>query len=146
MKKIIFSLLLIFTSYSYANENKIFSYMDTHAMGGYPMVGFGSRYQGGIHGFDISMNTCVLRPPFSLEIFQLRGLYLVYPKEKGLYLGAGMGLVNEKELLDHVSASIEGSLGYQWNNNLFLEVTATAPLAKTSAVKVWPGLTIGYGF
>lgn len=71
----------------------------------------------------IFLNTCVLRPPVSLETFQLRGLYLIYPKEKGLYLGVGMGLVNEKELLDHVSASIEGSLGYQWNNNLFLEAT-----------------------
>ena len=92
------------------------------------------------------MNTCVLNPPYSLETFQLRGLYLVYPTENGLYLGAGMGLVNEKEVLDHISASIEGSLGYQWNNNLFLEITATAPLSKTPAAKVWPGLTIGYGF
>lgn len=147
MKKILIVLLLICASYSYANEHKNFAYIDTHAMGGVPMVGFGARYQRGIHGFDISMNSCILRPPLSLEIFQLRGLYLIYPKEKGVYLGAGMGIVYEGEIVHHPTASVEGVLGYQWENNIFIEANVTAPLIKNSpAAKVWPGLTIGYGF
>ena len=147
MKKITFCLLAtIFTIFSYSKETPYFTYGDVHAMGGYPMTGVGIRTQKGIHAFDFSGNVCPLNPMQSLNLFHLRSLYLVYPKQTGFYLGGGLGFLNEPETVK-VSGSFESAIGYQWKNRIFLEGNAIVPF-KQSQVRpsVWPGLTLGVGF
>lgn len=63
-----------------------------------------------------------------------------------LYLGAGLGLLKEPETMKKVGGSFEGSLGYEWDSGVFLQINGTRLFHHTSGAKVWPGLTLGYGF
>ncbi|OGN63663.1 MAG: hypothetical protein A3E80_02720 [Chlamydiae bacterium RIFCSPHIGHO2_12_FULL_49_9] len=136
----------MFTTLGYTTEKPYFIYGDVHAMSGYPMVGAGVRAQKGIHAFDFSGNTCLLNPPNSLNIFHLRSLYLVYPKQVGFYLGGGLGILNEPETIE-ISGSFESAIGYQWKNRVFLEGSTIVPFKQSQALApVWPGLTFGVGF
>jgi hypothetical protein len=146
MKTIVSVLAFTFAVFGYAAEKPYFSYADVQAMGGHPMVGAGFRVQKGVHGFDFSGNTCPLSPPDSLNIFHVKSLYLIYPKQKGLYLGGGLGLLNDPDSIK-VSGSFESAIGYQWKNRLFIEGNAIVPFKQSQAlVPVWPGLTFGVGF
>jgi len=145
MKRFILSLFLISAVYVSAAEKPVLFYGDIQTLGGYPMVGIGARGQSGIHGFDLSMNSCGLNPPSSLAIYHAKGLYLVYPQAKGLYLGAGLGVFNEREIMNKARPAMEFSLGYQWKK-VFVEMNATAPFEYTIHDRVIPGLNIGYGF
>ncbi len=146
MKTIIYIITFAFTAFSHATEKPYFAYVDVHAMGGYPMVGAGVRTQKGIHAFDLSGNTCSLNLPTSLNIFHVRSLYLVYPKQVGFYCGGGLGLLNEPETIQ-ISGSFESAIGYQWKKQFFLEGHIIVPFKQSPPLTpVWPGLTLGYGF
>jgi hypothetical protein len=146
MKTFTFLLMLASALLGHATEKPYFTYGDVHTMGGYPMIGVGGRAQKGIHAFDLSINASPLSLPASLNVFHLRSLYLVYPKQTGLYVGGGLGLLNEPETVK-VSGSFESAIGYQWKSRIFLEGSAMVPLKQSEAsVPVWPGVTVGYGF
>ena len=145
--------------FSHAAEKSYFGYGDLHAMGGYPMVGVGFRAQDGIHAFDLSANACFLNPPYSLGVFHCRGLYLYYPAKQGPYFGAGLGLLNEPETMKKMSGSFEMAMGWQMNSRhrikVFLEIDGIVPfqaafsrgmLGVEKIARIWPGLTIGFGF
>lgn len=143
--------LLMIASFAAAETSSYFGYGDLHAMGGYPMVGLGVRVQEGFQGMDFSANICPLNPPKSLRLFQIRGLYLYYPKRVGFYCGGGLGLLNEPETLKHLSGSLEAVIGYEWKIArtipIFLAVNGTVPFSHPYVVgRVWPGLTFGLGF
>ncbi|MES2273197.1 MAG: hypothetical protein V4487_03300 [Chlamydiota bacterium] len=149
-------MILIITASLHAEEKSYFGYGDIHAMGGYPMLGIGVRAKTGIHCLDLSGNISplpgLLHGKFSPALFHVRGLYLIYPQQEGIYLGGGLGFLNEPETLVHPGGSFEGALGYQWRrahkNPLFLEANAIAPFEKPGgkSLRVWPGLTFGLGF
>ena len=147
MKTALCLFTLIFAILGSAAEKPYFSYGEVHAMGGYPMVGIGIRTQKNIHAVDFSANTCPLNPPKSLIVFHLRALYLIYPAREGLYLGAGLGFLNEPETIKRSSGSFESALGYQWKNRIFLEGNAIVPFKKSDILPpIWPGLSLGFGF
>lgn len=146
MKAIACLLALALTTLGNAAEKPYFTYGDIHAMGSYPMVGVGVRTQKGVHAFDFSGNASPLNPPHSLNVFHLRSLYLVYPKQTGAYFGGGLGFLNEPETVK-MSGSLESAVGYQWKNRVFLEGNAIVPFKQSQALApVWPGLTVGFGF
>ncbi len=146
MKTVIFLLTLLFMGYGHTLESRYFVYGDAQAIGGYPMTGVGIRRQSGIHAWDISGNVCPLNPPASLQLFHVRGLYLIYPKEQGLYLGGGLGALNDPTTINF-SGTIEGALGYEWQNRVFFELNGIAPIQQSPPIApVWPGLTLGMGF
>ena len=144
MKKILlFSILLVgFTLKAQCSQ---FFYTDTHAMGGHAMIGLGTRMQKGYYALDLSLNSRSI-------VFDKNGLYhsrallLAYPMRSGFYFGGGMGYLNEPESMKKSSGSIEGCLGYEWRSGVFFQTNATNPLQKTTAAKVWPGMTLGYRF
>lgn len=121
-----------------------FIYGSAQLMGGLPMAGVGVRLQNETHSLDFSGYTCFVDFPHAVSIFHLRGLCLFYPKQKGFYVGAGFGLLNEPETTG-ISGSIESAIGVQWKEQFFLELNAVAPFF-TSIFPVWPGLTLGIGF
>lgn len=146
MKKVICFLALMIASFGNAEERPYFIYGNVHALGAYPMVGVGMRAYKGIHGFDLSVNTCPLVPPSSLGIFHVRSLYLHHPEQSGYYKGAGLGLLNEPKGIGF-SGSFEGVFGYQWENKVFLEGNVIVPFKKSQFIVPFvPGLTLGYGF
>lgn len=146
MKVIISVLTFTCAVFGCAVETPNFVYADVQAMGGHPMVGFGFRTQKGVHALDVSGNIRPVIPPEPLIIFHLKSLYLVYPQQKGFYLGGGLGLLNDPESVE-VSGSFESTIGYQWKNRLFIEGNAIVPFKQSQAlVPVWPGLTFGVGF
>jgi hypothetical protein len=146
MKTVLFAFMISCSVLGYSAEKPYFAYGDAQAMGVRPMVGAGVRAQKGAHAFDISWNVCPESPPNSLNVFHLKTLYLSFPKDTGLYFGAGLGILNEPKNV-RVSGSLEASFGFQWANNLFLEANAIAPFRQSRTVDpVWPGLTLGFGF
>lgn len=146
MRTIICLLALTFAVCIHATETTYFIYGDVQTMGGYPMIGTGVRLQKGIHSFDLSGNFCPLNPPQSLNIFHLKSLYLVYPKQREFYYGGGLGILSEPESI-RVSGSFESTIGYQWKNRIFLEGNVTVPFKQSQVVSpIWPGLTLGFGF
>lgn len=81
---------------------------------------------------------------------EVRGLYLLYPKQKGIYLGSGFGFIHEAENLRYGSASFDAVVGYQWKTrkgrNLFLQVEGILPFKDISCAPILPTLTFGIGF
>lgn len=147
MKKGFLIIFLSCLALCHGKEKNNFAYGDIHAMSGYAMIGLGFRAQEGMHAFDFSINACPLNPWKSFQVFHLRGLYLLYPVQRGLYMGGGFGLLNEPETMKKVSGSFEAALGYQGKSRLFFEVNALAPFEKNSTgARVWPGVTLGSGF
>lgn len=155
MKKVICSVFLALSTVVVADEISTSGYVDFHALGGYPMVGIGLRSKEGMHGFDFSGHILPYVPELRLPelghtTFHIRGLYLFYPNEKGLYLGTGLGMVNARENLEKMSGTFEGTFGYQWKTSdrtmLFLEANVIAPFETPVGARVWPGLTLGFGF
>lgn len=124
-----------------------FTYGAVHAMSGYPMVGMGVRTQRAIHGLDISINVSPFQLPQSLNVYHLRGLYLLYPAKEGPYLGAGLGFLNDPETMKHMSVSLEGSIGWEGKigqrAKIFFEIDGSVPFQRS---EIWPGFTMGFGF
>ena len=155
MKKPTLLIALIFFAIlsvnSYANEKPYFFYGETSSMGAVPMLGLGLRTQKGIHGFDFSGDiSCSPLPAhhFSdrFKMFHIKSLYLVHPKQTGIYFGVGLGIVNEPETIK-LSGSAEGVIGYQWANKVFLQGNVITPFKQKSAlIPVFPGLNFGVGF
>lgn len=147
MKKIITVLFLITSTYSFGSDSPNF-YCDIHAMGGYPMIGVGTRFQEGIHGFDLSINACPLNPTCSLNAFHTKGLYLFYPNKEGFYLGSGLGICKDPETMKRMDGSFEATIGYQSKNRFFIECGAFATFHKNECLErfICPALTIGCGF
>ncbi len=154
MKKlfwVLFAALCVgFLSPAFAKERNFFGYGDVSSMGAHPMVGGGVRSKNGIHAFDFSGHVMPWNR-FSPFIFHMKGVYLFYPREEGLYCGTGLGLLNEPASLKSVSGSIEAAIGYQSKNEnqapMFFEANLIAPFIEPQgAMRVWPGLTLGYGF
>ena len=153
MKSSLCLLVLIFANLGNAVEKPYFTYGNVHAMGGYPMIGAGVRAQKGIHAFDFSGNICPLKPPHSFQLFHVRSLYLVYPKQTGLYFGGGLGILNDPETIQ-ISGSFESTMGFQWGNRIFLEANPFVPFKNSFTTRtgkqvhfyICPGLTFGFGF
>ncbi len=142
-------LLLTLSTAAFSKEKNYFGYGDVSAMGSHPMVGVGLRSKNGIHAFDVSGHIMPWNR-FSPFIFHMKGVYLFYPAQEGFYCGSGLGFLNEPHLKS-VTGSIEASLGYQSRNAdnapMFFEANLIAPfLEPQGTMRVWPGLTLGYGF
>lgn len=151
MKKIIcFLLFVLVTNCAFSNPVSGSTYVDLHALGGYPLVGIGIRCKKEKHGYDLSGNILPFIPPeIKYTTFHLKSLYLFYPMREGFYLGTGLGLLNLSENLDGITCSFEGTVGYQWKFSknstiVFLEANTIMPITKS--ILVWPGLTFGFGF
>ena len=161
MKKIIAFILVAFVCQA-AQPPRYYGYGSVHMMGGYPMVGVGLRTQKGINGFDISGSAFPYFTRFADLPFHIKSLYLFHPRSKGIYLGAGLGLLNEPETI-RISGSFEGSFGFEWRikkgNVFFLEADVIGPFRKSirrvykdgkaelqEKRALWPGLSFGYGF
>ncbi len=150
MKKLILAICLFTSILAVARGKPYYTYTDVQAIGGNPLVGGGMRFLGGRTSIDISGNVLPTNG-FSPLIFHTKAQLLLYPV-KGVYLGGGLGLLNEPETLSGVTGSLEGSFGLEWRTrqgrHFFLEASAVAPFQKPSgnALRVWPGLTFGYGF
>lgn len=150
MKKIACCFILALAMTAIAKEKNYFGYGDVSAMGAHPMVGMGIRSKTGIHAFDVSGHIMPWNR-FSPFIFHMKGLYLLYPGQEGFYCGSGLGLLNEPHSLKHLTGSLEASLGYQSKNAdnapMFFEINMIAPFIEPQGtMRVWPGLTLGYGF
>ncbi len=150
MKKIILLLTFELICLPHANvfSEEKFGYGSLGSIGGYPTVGGGYRMQHGFHGLDFSGKFMPWLPfPPAAEI---RGMYLLYPRQKGFYLGSGLGYVWMKENLRYGAISFDVALGYQWETargrKLFVQAEGIVPLKKTSAAPIWPALTFGIGF
>jgi hypothetical protein len=151
VKKVLFSFCFLMTALVCAQQKPFYTYTDVQAMGGYPLIGGGIRFLSGRISLDFSGNFMPYNG-FSPLTFHTKGQVLFYPLS-GLYVGTGLGLLNEPEgLIKGVSGTVEGSLGLEWrtrhNRHLFLEGTAIAPFQKPQGdvLRVWPSLTFGYGF
>lgn len=144
MKKSLCLLAILFATLGNAKDTSYFIYGDAQAMGGLPMTGVGVRTQKGMHGFDCSTNVCFLHLPNSLNIFHAKSLYLIYPRQTGLYFGGGLGILNEPESTK-ITGSFEGSVGFQWHRQIFVELNAIAPFSG-ALTPIWPGATVGFGF
>lgn len=153
MKTLLLALLAL-SSVAFAKDN--WFYGSAHALGGYPMVGIGIRSTHGSHGLDLSGNVCPLNK-LSPVIFHAKGQYLFYPVKDFLYLGGGLGVLNEPESMKRISGSFEGTLGCQWGlsrkNTFFLQANLTVPFDKPElpdrsefTARMLPGLTAGIGF
>lgn len=149
MKKFATFISLIFlTTFLSAVDKPYFVHGDVGTMGAFPMLGIGVRTKTGMHSFDV----VGLMYPIKSFPFHIKGLYLLYPKEEGFYLGGGLGFLNEPESLKQVTGSYEGALGYQWNSDnkktqSFLELNVIAPFVEPQGtMRAWPGLTFGVGF
>ena len=161
MKKIAAFILTAFFCNA-AELPRYYGYGSVHMMGGYPMVGIGLRTQKGINGFDISGSALPYFTRFSDLPFHIKSLYLFHPKSKGVYLGAGLGVLNEPETVG-ISGSFESSFGFEWRvkngNAFFLEGDVIGPFRKSTRRvykngkieiqekrAIWPGVSFGYGF
>jgi|SRR5579872_1469325 len=150
MKKFLCAALIAFSTVAFAKERNFFGYGDVSTMGARPMIGVGLRSKNEIHAFDISGHVMPWNR-FSPFIFHAKGIYLFYPWKEGFYCGSGLGLLNEPKSLKNVTGSIEASLGFQIKNEdnapIFFEANLIAPFLKPQGtLRVWPGLTLGYGF
>ncbi len=153
MKKIMLLVLgVIFIPHLNAQpeEKTHFGYGNLGAIGGYPMLGGGYRMQYGYHGFDISGK---FMPWITIPVAEIRGLYLLYPKQKGIYLGTGFGFIRECEIFPYYgSVSFDAVAGYQWKTargrNLFLQVEGIVPFKDPCCCcsPIWPAVTFGIGF
>jgi len=149
MKKILFTLLLASASFAHAKEKPYFSYGDLSTMGSQPMLGFGVRTQN-VHAIDLSVQIMPWNR-FSPFIYHVKAAYLFYPTKTGFYCGSGLGFLNEPGSLKNPSGSLEGVIGYQSTNPdtapTFFELNLIAPFREpVGTFRVWPGITLGYGF
>jgi hypothetical protein len=149
MKKIALFLVFFASMCNAGTQPPYYTYGTVHMMGSIPMLGIGLRTQKGSNGFDISANALPYFVQFSNFAFHLKGLYLFHPAGKGLYMGAGLGVLNEPELIRGISGSWEGTFGFEWQTRkgtmFFFEANAIGPFS-ASTFPVWPGLSFGYGF
>jgi hypothetical protein len=153
MKKIILSTLfmasLVFSSAfafgkTYGRNYSFYGSVDS--MGVNPMLSVGARYHDGFHAGDFSASICPINPPESLEIFHAKGLYLFYPYESNFYFGGGLGVLKDNDQVEDVSASLEASVGYEWQNGIFVQGNITTPFKFSSISIPVPGVSMGYGF
>lgn len=141
-------LLLLIPAWGATHEASILYYGDINTLGALPLVGGGIRYQYAFQGMRLSVNACPVAP---LRVYHVSGLYLLYPKKTHFYLGAGIGMIRESELLNRSTGSLEASLGWEKPLNtkrcrIFFEINAIIPIDRdASMMRLWPGLTIGYG-
>ena len=152
MKQIIMILLSGWICISQINATQIvdkpFVYWNVGSIGGYPAIGGGYRAQYNYQGFDIAgkFTPWAPYPPAA----SIHGHYLLYPKQKGIYIGGGFGYTWEAEVLRSGSTSLDAVLGYQWETNkgrkLFFEVEGVSPLKDTCCSPIWPSLTFGVSF
>ncbi|MCH9625146.1 MAG: hypothetical protein S4CHLAM123_03150 [Chlamydiales bacterium] len=127
-------------------EKKHFGYGSLGSIVSLPTVGGGYRAQYGYHGFDISGKCMPFDPPTLAT--EIRGLCLLYPKQKGFYLGSGFGYV---WLLGSGTISFDSVVGYQWETakgrQLFFQLEGIVLLEeKCCTLPVYPALTLGIGF
>lgn len=124
-----------------------FGYGEFGSIGGYPAIGGGYRMWSGHHGFDISGKTL---PWIPFGVAEVRGAYLFYPKQKGLYFGGGVGLIRELEIKLYGNPTFDVLAGYQWKTargrDLFFQVEGIAPFKKTCCSPIWPAISFGIGF
>jgi hypothetical protein len=129
-------------------EKESFGYGSLGTIGGYPTLGAGYRLQYQYHGFDISGKVVpwITFTPAA----EIKGLYLFYPKKKGMYLGSGSCYIWEKETLQKGSVSLTAAAGYQWetvkDKKFFLQIEGIAPFKDRHFHALWPALTVGMGF
>lgn len=134
--------------HAHPKEAKRIGYGSLGSIGGYPTLGGGYRMQYRYQGFDIS-GKFTPWVPFT-PAAEVRGLYLLYPNQKGIYLGTGFGYVWERENLPHGSVSFDAIAGYQWKTakgrNLFFQVEGIVPFKHTTCSRIYPAITFGIGF
>jgi len=157
------ALFLLLSLACFAETNPFYSYGNVHMMGGYPMVGVGLRSRQAAHGIDVSGSIFPYFTGISNFMFHAKGLYLYRPGGKSVYIGAGLGLLSQPEVMRQVSGSWEGSFGFEWRTKrgslFFLEADGIAPFRKATVRvhkgnkeelrekrHVWPGVTFGFGF
>ncbi|MBM3202126.1 MAG: hypothetical protein FJZ56_06945 [Chlamydiae bacterium] len=141
MKKIIYSLVFAYISIQ-SIEASTFVYGDLHTLGNYPMIGGGIRFRDGKHSLDFSGNFSTKEQHASFPLFHLRGIYSTFPGFLGIYIGGGVGLVNEPKKFG-MTASVESAVGMQWSH-LFMEASSTVPF--NDRTQVLPGISVGLGF
>lgn len=134
-----------------ANDKPFFTYSDIQAMGGHPLVGGGIRFKDKRLSLDFSGNFLPNSKLTSL-VFHTKAQLLFY-LWSNLYIGAGLGLLNEPATIKGLCGSLESCLGLELHirksNHFFLEFGAVSPFKKPQdphVLKIWPSLTFGYGF
>lgn len=148
MKIAVYLIIFLSTLLAQSKETSSFVYTNIQAMGGYPLTGFGFQIQKNIHALDVNVAACVLNPPSSLKIYHTKALYLMYPLNKGIYFGAGLGLLNDPESMAAPTQTVEGTFGYNSHKHFFIEmnVMALTHLYYKDALSILPGLTLGFRF
>lgn len=140
-------LLTLFLLLSATLRAESYTYGDFHAMGGWPMLGVGTRFHKQWHALDLSGHVM----PFAPCVFHIQGLYLVYPCERGFYMGAGLGVMGAPETLRYPSGSFEWAMGYEWHTKvgrpLFVALGTSIPFREPRGVgRICPHLTFGIAF
>ncbi|MCH9625148.1 MAG: hypothetical protein S4CHLAM123_03170 [Chlamydiales bacterium] len=129
-------------------KNKGFGYGSLGSIGGYPTLGGGYRMQYEYQGFDIS-GKCTPWIPATTAA-EIRGLYLLYPMQKGIYLGTGCGYLWAIESLPRGSVTFDAVVGYQWETakgrKLFCQVEAITAVKESCCDRTTPAITFGIGF
>ncbi len=146
MKKLLVTFLVLTTCCLSTVSASSFAYTNFHALAGNPMVGGGLRLQGLSTSLDISASTL----PGSFDTFHVKSQLLFYLM-RNIYLGAGLGVLKDPESLKGITGSFEGSLGLEWQTrrgrHFFAEFGVIAPFqTPKDNTRVWPGLSLGYGF
>jgi hypothetical protein len=143
MKRAFYLSISLFIAFNSIVESSFFTYGSVHSMGGRPMAGIGLRSHQEVYALDLSLN---MASPYSSKLFHVKSLCLIYPGQSSLYLGGGLGVLNDPESI-HFSGSFESALGFQLADKAFLEANAIIPFKKDASVgRVWPGVTLGYRF
>ena len=160
MKKLAILTLSLLSISAIAEEKSYFGYGDLHTMGEYRMVGVGYRGQKGKHALDISgsifpyrNDAMVSERDYSyFSIYHLKGLYFFFPKEKGFYLGSGLGMINSREIV-YRGPTLEQAIGYQgkiYDKGIYFigihGITPIFHIGGNMSFPVWPGLNMGIGF
>lgn len=152
---ILTTLLLLSAAKTYGNYT---TYLNFQHFGGYSMAGIGTRMRSGFNAIDLSISACPFDPPKSLHTYHIRGLYLFYPRQFGVYVGTGAGILHDPEAVRTNIKTFEAVIGMQLGSKFFIQVDGIVPLKKGEQVtkdnfkkylkksRIWPGLTVGLGF
>lgn len=155
LRKVFLSLFLASSSFVFCSYN---TYLNFESIGGQRLVGITSRMRSGFNAIDLSASVSPFHPPSSFKTYHVRGLYLFYPRQYGIYVGSGAGIFNDPETCVKAKRTFEGVVGMQIGSKLFVQCDCTVPLKKDETVTVenyrkffrksrmWIGFTIGLGF